>query len=165
MVGAPTRVFTMLTDRDSIATWLPPGAELTPNDHGAVRAGDTIRVSTPRAPGDPNRQQRQVWVVRELVEPVTLVFDGIEYNPAGVPHVGLARHDSLVPSGDSTTIISTFQVFPTVLKDESPGRMATATLRAADQLRLGAAKTQWRVQLRRLAAHLSGRRDSVVSVR
>ena len=144
----------LLTDRDSISAWLPVGAELTPNGHGVVRVGDTLRISTPGAPGDSTKRQRQVWVVREIVEPVTLAVDGIEFSLSGAPHVALARRDSLVAMGDSTTIMSTFRIFPTVVSGDSAGRMATATLRAADHLRLGAAKAQWRVQLKRVAAHL-----------
>lgn len=156
MPGSADRVFTMLSDRDSLTAWLPSGAELMPNDHGALRTGDTIRISTPGAPGDPSKRQRQVWVVREIVPPTTLGFDGIEFSQAGVPRVALARRDSLVSKGDSTAILSAFQVFPTSVSD-NPSRMAAATLRTADRLRLAAAKAQWRVQLRRLAAHLGAR--------
>ena len=63
-LGSPSRVFALLADRDSIASWLPIGAELTPNEHGVVRPGDTLRISTPGAPGDSTKRQRQVWVVR-----------------------------------------------------------------------------------------------------
>ena len=153
-MGSPAHVFALLTDRDSISAWLPVGAELTPSGHGVVHVGDTLRISTPGAPGDSTKRQRQVWVVREIVEPVMLAVDGIEFSLSGAPHVALARRDSLVAMGDSTTITSTFRIFPTVVSGDGGGRMATATLRAADHLRLGAAKAQWRVQLKRVAAHL-----------
>jgi uncharacterized protein YndB with AHSA1/START domain len=152
--GSAERVFAFLSDRDSLTAWLPSGAELIPNDHGPMRTGDTIRISTPGVPGDSSKRQWQVWVVREIVPPVTLAVDGIEPSPTGVPRVALARRDSLVSTGDSTTILSTFQVFAAGIGD-NPNRMAAATLRTADGLRLAAAKAQWRGQLRKLAAHLA----------
>jgi uncharacterized protein YndB with AHSA1/START domain len=152
--GSPEHVFALLTDRDSIAAWLPVGNELTPNGHGPVAVGDTIRVLTPSAPGDSSKIPRQVWVVREIAPPLRLVVDGIEFNTAGVPRLAMARRDSLVAVGDSTTIVSSFRIFPTVVNGDTTGRVASATLRAADGLRLGAAKAQWRVQLRRISSHL-----------
>jgi hypothetical protein len=152
--GPPAHVFSLLADRDSIAAWLPVGAELTPAGHGPVAPGDTLRISTPGAPGDSSKRLRQVWVVREVNPPATLAVDGIEYDPAGMPRVAMARRDSLVSVGDSTTIVSTFTIFPTLPAGESASRMTAATLRAADRLRLGAAKAQWRVQLRRVVSHL-----------
>lgn len=151
--ASPARVFSLLADRDSIASWLPLGAELSPDAHGVVKPGDTLRISTPGSPGDTSKHQRQVWVVREVVVPSVLAVDGIEFNPAGVPRVALSRRDSLVTAGDSTTIVSTFRIYPTELNGDT-SRMTAATLRAADRLRLGAAKAQWRTQLKRIVTHL-----------
>lgn len=151
--ASPTRVFSLLADRDSIASWLPLGTELSPDTHGVVKPGDTLRISTPGAPGDTSKHQRQIWVVREVVVPSVLAMDGIEFSPAGAARVALSRRDSLVTAGDSTTIVSTFRIYPTELAGDS-SRMAAATLRAADRLRLGAAKAEWRTQLKRIAAHL-----------
>jgi hypothetical protein len=151
--GAPAHVFALLADRDSIASWLPLGTQLSPSARGMVKPGDTLRVSTPGAPGDTSKHQRQVWVVREVIVPSLLAMDGIEFGASGTPHVGLSRRDSLVTAGDSTTIVSTFRIFPTVIEGDT-SRMAAATLRAADHLRLGAAKAQWRAQLKRIASHL-----------
>ena len=151
--GSPERVFAMLSDHDSLTAWLPSGAELVANEHGPIRTGDTIRISTPGLPGDTSRRQRQMWVVREMLPPVTMEVEGIEPSATGVLRVALARRDSLASTGDSTRIWSTFQVFPSSVSD-NPSRMAAATLRTADRLRLAAAKAQWRAQLRRLSAHL-----------
>lgn len=148
------RAFSLLADRDSIAAWLPVGAELKPSAHGVVGPGDTLSIATPGSPGDSSHRQRQVWVVREVVAPSILAMDGIDFSPTGVPRAALSRRDSLVAVGDSTEIVSTFTVYPTVITGDTESRMAAATLRAADRLRLGAAKTQWRGQLRRLAGHV-----------
>ena len=106
---------------------------------------DPIILSTPGAPGDTSKHQRQVWVVREVIVPSLLAMDGIEFGASGTPHVGLSRRDSLVTAGDSTTIVSTFRIFPTVIEGDT-SRMAAATLRAADHLRLGAAKAQMKTE-------------------
>ena len=156
--GAPTRVFTLLTDRDSLLAWLPEGSAATPERHGALQAGDTVRVAAQTRSGAPAGRAVEVWIVRHVKAPDVLAIDAFQFDPGGVPHLAFARRDSLSAVGDSTRITSTFAGAPIV-----DGAGATAAgdrtvsgslLSTAEKMRVGAARLMWQNQLRGLARRM-----------
>lgn len=155
--GTPARAFMRLTDRDSLRQWMPEGTTTSPEGHGALVVGDTIRVALPTRRETPTGRSVQVWVVREVMAPEILAVEGIEFDQGGLPHPAFTRRDSLYAVGDSTRIVSTFVGVPMMTSAAEsaatsgrPG--AGRMLGAAERLRLGASRLLWQNQLHRLAS-------------
>ena len=148
------RMFALLTDRDSLLGWLPEGTTISPERHGALQAGDTIRVAQPSRGGGASGRAIQLWVVREVKAPDVLGIEGIEFDPGGLAHPAFTRRDSLSAVGDSTRIVSTFVAAPLLPGAESSftggSDTKAALLNTAEKLRLGAARMLWQGQLRRI---------------
>jgi hypothetical protein len=148
------RMFTLLTDHDSLLAWLPEGTTIRPERHGVLQAGDTIRVAAPSRSGAPSGRAVQLWIVRDVKAPDVLGIEGIEFDPGGVAHPAFTRRDSLSAVGDSTRVVSTFVGSPLLPGAESTytggNDTKAALLNTAERLRLGAARMLWQGQLRQI---------------
>lgn len=154
--GTPARTFSRLTDRDSLREWMPEGTTTSPDGHGPLRVGDTIRVAMPTRRETPSGRALQMWIVREVKAPEVLAVEGIDFDQGGLPHPAFTRRDSLSAAGDSTRIVSTFVGVPllsgaaeSAATSGRPG--AGSVLGVAERMRLGASRLLWQNQLRRLA--------------
>lgn len=150
MPADSARTFALFTNRDSLLAWLPAGTSIMPANHGPLRAGDTVRVAAPTRGETPSARAMQLWVVREVKPSGVLVIEAIEFDTGGLPHIAFARRDSLVAMGDSTRVVSTFDIAPLLTGADSAsasGRVSGSLLTAAERMRAGAARLIWEQQL------------------
>jgi hypothetical protein len=151
---SPAKTFSLLTDRDSLLAWLSAGTTIMPEHHGPVRGGDTIRVASPARAGASSGRAMQLWIVREVKAPDVFVIDALEFDPGGLAHAAFTRRDSISASGDSTRIVSTFEMAPMLPAAESAmtggSDFKASLLNTAQRMRLGAARMMWQEQLRRI---------------
>lgn len=158
--GSVSHNFTMLTDRDSLLDWLPDGTTATPEHHGSLKPGDTVRVAAATRRQGASGRAAQLWIVREVKAPDVFAIEAIEFDPGGLPHPAFTRRDSLVAAGDSTRVTSTFTFTPlasTLDPSATSSAAASSLLSTADRMRVGAARIMWQTQLRSLARKASSR--------
>ena len=101
--GPPDHVFALLTDRDSMASWMTSGSRPA-GGHGVLAVGDTARVDSSSRTSRSGVPQRMAWIVDTMVPGRLLVTDVRD----SMSQVAFVRRDSLVPMGDSTTLITSF---------------------------------------------------------
>ena len=158
--GGSERVFRLLTTPDSMVAWMTPGTEIVPLGKGAFRPGDTLRVSSPLGTRESGRRQTELWVVRQVQAPTILTVDAITFDPAGTPHVAHTRRDSLVTVGDSTKVVSTFEMAPIYAGGQplpDSGGAKGAMLSVAEKMLLGASKLVAETQMKQLKAYVEGK--------
>src|SRR5215217_5904616 len=144
-IGAsPHRVYTSLSDGDSIATWMTPGSTVTTSRRGPLAVGDTIRVQLRKAFGPARRPL--LWRVAELV-PDQLV--ALQLMNEKNTQVIAARRDSLVAVGDSTLVMS--------LVSSSLPDTAKSTSAIAGDMMLSMFGVQAKLELQSLKARIEGR--------
>ena len=98
--ATPQRVFASLANGDSLGTWMGTGGSLSVARHGPLQAGDVIEVSTRAG----TRRQTTRWTVREVRPGALFALDMADSTGRTI----FSQRDSLVPNGDSTTVIATF---------------------------------------------------------
>jgi hypothetical protein len=158
VAGNVPHAFTLLTDRDSLLTWMAEGTTITPAGHGALRAGDTIRVAGPARGAASGARTLQVWIVRDVKAPDVVAVEALQFDQGGVAHTAYTRRDSLSAAADSTQIVSTFVLAPLAANIDSvtASRPVTgALITTAEKMRLGAARMLWQGQLRGIGHHVS----------
>lgn len=159
VAGNVPHAFTLLADRDSVLTWMAEGTTITPAGHGALRAGDTIRVAAPTRGAAPSGRTLQMWIVREVKAPDVVAVEALQFDQGGVAHRAYTRRDSLSAVDDSTQIVSTFELGPLIGGPDSAAAtnhaVTGALLTTADKVRLGAARLLWQGQLKGIGHHVS----------
>ena len=152
------RVLTLLTDRDSVLEWLPAGTTVMSSARGQLRVGDSVRVAAPSRGDGGSARAQELWIVREVKGNV-FVVESIEFDPGGLPHRAYTRRDSLVTSGDSTKIVSTFVGAPLLVGADSAaansGAVTGSIVSAAEKMRLGSSRMLWEGSLSRLRKRAS----------
>jgi len=154
MPGTPERVFASLADADSMSAWMTEGNKITGKHHGMVAAGDTLRIETGKTGG-----QKFSYLVSQ-VEPGQLLVMQIRSDSTGF--VFATRRDSLVATGDSTTVVSTI-ASPTLdsLKTErgdTGGKVGGALLSFTSKMSIALFRALSEQDLRRLKTHLEGKK-------
>ena len=153
IAATPDRVFASLADPDSMVVWMGGGSKVAAPHHGMLREGDTLHIET----GTPGRSQQQyIWVVGEVAPPRLLVLQ-MRSDTSGV---FATRRDSLVASGDSTTIISTI-ASPMIdsmrtQRGDTGGRVGGALLNFGSKVLIAAFRIVSEHELKRLKARLEG---------
>ena len=151
-IGAsPQRVFASLADGDSLATWMAQGNTVRTARRGALMEGDSIHIAMSRSiPGAPS--QGMTWSVKRIV-PETLIQLDIHPDTRGT--VVFSRLDSLVTTGDSTTIIS--RIHSPMLDSQSvkrPGQKASDAPGLSADLLLSMLRLQAKLELQQLKLRL-----------
>lgn len=152
--AAPDRVFTSLTDPDSMALWMEEGSKIVASHHGPVAVGDTLHVES----GNVTRNRQQfTWTVTEVETPRLLVLQ-MRNDSSG--KVFAMRRDSLVASNDSTVVITTI-ASPAmdsmrVARGDTGGKIGGAFLDIASKTMVSIFRTISEHELQRLKARLEG---------
>jgi uncharacterized protein YndB with AHSA1/START domain len=145
IAASPHRVYSSLSDGDSVATWMAPGSIITTSRHGPLAAGDLIRVQIRNAFGPAKRPI--TWRVSELVPDHLVALDLMdEKNPRPIA----SRRDSLIATGDSTMVM-------TLVSSSRPDTAGSSSALAGDMM-LSMFSVQAKLELQSLKARLEGKR-------
>jgi uncharacterized protein YndB with AHSA1/START domain len=144
IAATPHRVYTSLSDGDSLATWMTPGSTVTTSRRGPLSVGDAIHVQLKNAFGP--AQRPLTWRVSELV-PDLLV--GLQLMNESDTRPLASRRDSLVAVGDSTMIMSLVSSF---VPDTAKGTSGMA----ADMM-MSMFRVQSKLELQNLKVRIEGR--------
>lgn len=148
VIHAPAkRVFGFLANADSLTEWRNEGLGIRSARKGLLHAGDTVVMQARGAIG--NRiASRVVWVVRDVQPNKVVVMEML--NNRSIPVA--QRRDSLVDYGDSTVMLSLFDMMMS-----RPGDSASDTSGglAGNMMRLGM-RAQLRMEQSVLRAVIQG---------
>jgi uncharacterized protein YndB with AHSA1/START domain len=100
IAASPSRVFASVANGDSMRLWMAPRGRFTVSRHGQLMRGDIIRTQLRSMPGLP--QQAMTWEVTDVVQDHAFALQ--LHDSTG--RITLVRRDSLIPKGDSTTVVS-----------------------------------------------------------
>jgi uncharacterized protein YndB with AHSA1/START domain len=154
MIGAsPNRVFASLANTDSLAVWMGAESMISSSRVGPLAVGDTVHVESMRV-----RSGRSSWVVSELIPSHLLVRQLLADTTA---QIVATRRDSLVPTGDSTRIVSTIS---SPLMDsirtqsgDTAGKMGNAMLNLGGKVLISFFRAASAEELKKLKAHIEGK--------
>lgn len=160
MAATPERIFASLATPDSMALWLSSSEVLGPFGKGLLAVGDTLRFKGTRRGADSTSGVRVSgdWVVREVRAPYLIVLE-MRADSADRRHVLLLRRDSLVATGDSTTLVTTFTAplldsLQATTRDSS--KVGSSILGGATKMMIGAMRLGTEQELKRLKARVEG---------
>jgi uncharacterized protein YndB with AHSA1/START domain len=148
----PERVFASMSHSDSLPAWFAPGTTLRTVRKGALAAGDTIFVVTPR-----DTAPRLAWVIDTVVPGTVIALRWV-----GLPNrvVIARRRDSISVAGDSTMVTSTIASLLTdslVAARSQAGGVTGGVLEMGSTMSMAGARMQAEAELRRLKNHIEAR--------
>ena len=144
IAAPPQRIYSSLSNGDSIRTWMAAGNTITTWRHGPLVIGDSIRVELNRRLGP---QMPMIWRVSELVPNGLVAMELMEQTSGRVMGV---RRDSLVAIGDSTMVVST------VVSKLLPDTTRSATAEVAGDMMLSMFRLQAKLELQGLKGRIEG---------
>jgi hypothetical protein len=147
----PEQAWSYLTVPDSMQTWRDSTTRLTTSRDSALTLGDTVRLTSV---GRSNRSSDLTWVLHRI-EPYRV----IEWVSASNEQDGnrLHRLDSLVPTGDSLRLSSTFLApsMDSMAAADSIGKMGRGLLSSAGKMLVGVMRLMAQDDLERLKQHIN----------
>jgi len=154
IAAPPDRVFGALANPDSMVVWMGNGTSVTAPHPGIVAVGDTLRFEQLRG----SRRQQVTWIVNEVQRPSLLVFE-MRGDSIGLPFV--VRRDSLVPSNDSTVIITSVES-PGIdslraVRGDTGGKVGGALINVTAKVFTASIRLISEDELKHLKAHLEGK--------
>ena len=147
VAATPARVFELLSNADSIGTWMAGGNAVFTNKHGPFVPGDSIRIGMRMQVGP--RGEQMTWQISQVVPGQVVARQLVSPDP-GHPFVAV-RRDSIAAVGDSTLVVST---------TTTSGASANAT---SSLLALSMFRVQSKIELMALKGHveMSGPRATI----
>ena len=148
VIHAPAkRVFAFLSNADSLTEWRNEGLGIRSTRKGVLHAGDTVVMQARGGVGS-RLGTRAIWVVRDIQPNKLVVMEMLNNRGFAVAQ----RRDSLVDFGDSTVMLSVFDMLM-----NRPGDSASDTSGglAGNMMRLGM-RAQLRMEQSVLRAFIQG---------
>ncbi|HTR77698.1 MAG TPA: hypothetical protein VMH39_06295 [Gemmatimonadaceae bacterium] len=160
IAATPARVFVELANADSLVTWRGASDSLAIPHHGMLVVGDTIRgamVDAAHASGRGSPRKGFTWTVTDLRPNALLV---LEVRSDSGNRLFAVQRDSLIPAGDSTTIMSTItsplmDSMQTKAVSEGKGA-ASAMIGVSAKIMIAAFRIEMQQDFERLKARMAG---------
>lgn len=148
MAATPERIFTSLSDADSLSTWTLAGMSLRTSRKGQLVAGDTIFVTNRR-----DSVARSAWIIDTVVANVVVARRWVVLQNGMAIH---RRRDSVAAAGDSTRVTSTVIAAMSDSANAYRGRggVTDGLLDVATTMGTAGAKIQAEQELRMLKARI-----------
>ena len=146
VAGSPVRVFELLSNADSISSWMAGGNTVYTNKHGTFVPGDSIRIGMNVSVG--GRGQQMLWHITQVVPGQVVARELTSPDPT---HKFMAvRRDSIAPRGDSTEVIS-ITTTPAAAGSSTSAMLALSMFRVQSKLELTALKARVEMPVPRAA--------------
>ena len=161
-IAAPhDRVFSTLSNHDSLSTWWFGRQSTQSTRHGPIAVGDTLPMESSRS----GRPTRVSWTATEVV-PGRLLAVAISNDSTG--QIFAVRRDSLVDLGDSTIVVSTIgsPMMDSLKAPQGPDARGeshnTTLMDMTSKMLVSSFRMASKVQLTRLKNHIEGRPDPLL---
>jgi uncharacterized protein YndB with AHSA1/START domain len=158
-IAAPhDRVFSSLSNHDSLSTWWY-GRESTPSSHhGPIAVGDTLPMEGSKSG---RRNARISWTATEVI-PGRLLAVAISNDSTG--QIFAVRRDSLVDLGDSTMVVSSIgsPMMDSLRAPQGPDAPShnPTLMDMTSKMLVSGFRLASKAQLTRLKNHIEGRPDT-----